>query len=848
MVLAPDGRIFITIKSGRVVIIEDGALRAAPLLNLESIVDNYNERGLGHIVLDPHFEHNGFFYLYFNVKGMNINRVSRFTAIGNSSTADTEIKIIELDNLAGTIHNAGDMVFGLDEKLYISSGDGADGNTAQSLTSVLGKVLRLNSDGTIPTDNPFYTTTTGKARAIYALGFRNPFSMAIQPVTGKIFICDVGGGAWEEINDVQAGQNYGWPGIEGKRTTQTLPANYKDPLYAYPHGGGLTAGCSIVGAAFYNPNANQFPSLYIDKFFFADYCNGYISYANTETGAVGVFATGVNRPLSILVSDDGTMYYLARAGIGGGSEQDNTSSSNGTLWKITYTGSGSPSISVPPQNTVVSVGENTTFSITAQGSQPLSYQWQVNEVPIQDATSSTLAVTNAALTQNGYLYRCVVANSFGNSTSNSATLIVTSNTRPEPTITWELPDGVQLYSGGQTLSFSGSATDAEDGTLPSSALSWKIDFHHNVHTHPASPSTSGESNGTYLIPSVGESSDNVWYRISLTATDLGNPALSKTVYQDIFPKKSTVTLETNPTGLELLLDGQPVTTPYQFSSVVNIKRSIEASPSILGEDQLLIFESWTGANSTQPFIEINTPEGNTTYKANYTAKPLGDGVGLMGYYFTNQTKTFTGMPQLKRLDPTINFEWSGSPGPGISADLFTARWEGDVYPIFSDTYTFHAIADDGVRLWVDNKLIINKWINQGATEWTGTIALDENKVYPIKLEFYENGGGATMKLLWSNSKFTKTVIPARQFNGPITDVEKQNSRTFSVYPTLAHSEIFIVSNQQLPSRWTIINSIGQEVQSGICETSQSVNISNLSKGLYFLKSESSFTVNRFFKN
>src|SRR5205814_335718 len=108
----------------------------------------------------------------------------------------------------------------------------------------LGKMLRFNSDGTIPTDNPFYGSTTGLSRAIWALGLRNPFTFEVQPGTGVIFINDVGEGGWEEIDRAQAGANYGWPLTEGYFSNHP---ELTQPFFAYPHGAGNAAGTCIAG-------------------------------------------------------------------------------------------------------------------------------------------------------------------------------------------------------------------------------------------------------------------------------------------------------------------------------------------------------------------------------------------------------------------------------------------------------------------------------------------------------------------------------------------------------------------------------------------------------------------------
>ena len=124
--------------------------------------------------------------------------------------------ILDLNNLSSaTNHNGGAIHFGPDGKLYIAVGENANGANSQSLNTLLGKMLRINPDGSIPTDNPYYYQTTGINRAIWAIGLRNPFTFAFQPGTGMMYIDDVGENTWEEIDQGVAGSNYGWPATEG---------------------------------------------------------------------------------------------------------------------------------------------------------------------------------------------------------------------------------------------------------------------------------------------------------------------------------------------------------------------------------------------------------------------------------------------------------------------------------------------------------------------------------------------------------------------------------------------------------------------------------------------------------
>ncbi len=146
---------------------------------------------------------------------------------------------------------------------------------------------------------------------------------------------------------------------------------------------------------------------------------------------------------------------------------------------------------------------------------------------------------------------------------------------------------------------------------------------------------------------------------------------------------------------------------------------------------------------------------------------IGNGTGLSGAYYSNRftTNAFTGSPTLVRTDATVNFNWgSGAPAPTISTDHFTVRWTGSVQPQFTEPYTFHTTTDDGVRLWVNGQLLIDKWIDQGSTEWSGTTSnsLTAQQRYNVVMEFYENGGAANASLAWSSPTTTKVIIPQSQ--------------------------------------------------------------------------------------
>ena len=144
--------------------------------------------------------------------------------------------------------------------------------------------------------------------------------------------------------------------------------------------------------------------------------------------------------------------------------------------------------------------------------------------------------------------------------------------------------------------------------------------------------------------------------------------------------------------------------------------------------------------------------------------PVGLGIGLRADYYDNID--FTGT-RVRRVDPGINFDWAeGSPDPSLAPDTFSARWIGQIQPRFSETYTFSTVSDDGIRLWVDNQLIVDSWIDQSPTEHAGTIALQAGTLYDLKVEFYENGGGALAQLWWSSPSVSREIVPAAQLYPP----------------------------------------------------------------------------------
>jgi len=626
MEFAPDGRLFVCEKNGALrVVTAAGTLLATPFLTLT--VSTAGEQGLLGIAFDPQFATNGYLYCYYSVPGASVhNRVSRFTANGDVVVPGSEVPILDLDNLLTAYHNGGAIHFGLDGKLYIAVGENGGQSNAQMITNRLGKILRINSDGTIPSDNPasfpgIPGTTAGANRAIWCVGLRNPFTFAICPVTGLMYINDVGNATWEEIDQAVAGANYGWPTTEGDFDPATYP-NFRRPVHFYQHDGvsqGTAGGEAICGGVFY-PLTGPFPAAYQGMYFYADLTNNWIRVLDPSNNTTSLFATQLQTTVDLKVGPDGALYYLSHNG--------------SRIGRISYVPVGvPPSITLQPAGQTVPVGQPATFTVSASGTAPLSYQWQRNTVDVAGATAASYTFASAQLSDDGAQFRCVVANGFGSATSAAAILTVTSNQPPVPTLS--NPPAGTTYTAGDVIVYAGTGSDPEDGTLPAGSFTWRVDFHHHTHAHPFIADTTGALGGQFTIPTAGEMDSDVWYRLTLTVQDSGG--LTTTVYRDIVPVVSTVTLQTNPPGLQVLLDGMPQTGPTAFDGVAGMVRSLDAVSPQTVNGTTYTFVSWSDGGAIAH--TISTPSTNQTFTATFqvsSAAPApkssggGGSCGLLG--------------------------------------------------------------------------------------------------------------------------------------------------------------------------------------------------------------------------
>ena len=359
------------------------------------------------------------------------------------------------------------------------------------------------------------------------------------------------------------------------------------------------------------------------------------------------------------------------------------------------------------------------------------------------------------------------------------------NQPPVPTIT--APPATPGWRVGQTLSFAGGATDPEDGPLPASALSWQLVMHHcptSCHAHPIQTWT-GVASGSFVAPDHDFPS---YLELQLVATDSGGAQDVTTRRLD--PQTVDLTFTSTPPGLSLAVGASSATTPFTRTVIVGSATAVSAtSPQTQGA-QSYAFSTWSDGGAQAH--TITAPATATTYTATYqtdggvpTACPTGQ---LLAEYWNNRDAT--GLPVLSRCETTVAHQWgTGSPAPGINADLFAVRWTGR-YDLAAGTYDFTARADDGIRVLVDGALVVNGWFDQAPTTYTGSTTLTAG-LHDVRIEYYEAYGGAMAEASWA----PRTAPP--------TCAAPQLTATYYANQTLTGTPVLTRCEDAIANQWGV---------------------------------------------
>ncbi|MGQ0621296.1 MAG: PQQ-dependent sugar dehydrogenase [Panacagrimonas sp.] len=342
----------------------------------DRVVKNGNERGLLGLAFHPDYPVNGYFYVYYTPGGsVRRVRLSRFRHVaGNPNLGDrsTETVLLELDQQPADRqnHNGGCIQFGPDGKIYIAVGDGGSSNdplnNAQNINSPLGKLLRLNDDGSIPSNNP-YVGREGRDE-IWAIGLRNPWRFSFDPADDSLWLGDVGQNLREEIDIIRRNGNYGWRVYEANISNINpagLPASAFDaPIFSYPRSTSsptAVAGRSITGGYVYR--GSVVPAL-VGKYVFADFTAGRVWALSQNNGVAGAttLVGDVPQPVSFgrdnqgnlyVASFDGNIYSFRAAGGGNGTPEAPA--------RLSETGLFSDTATLTPNPGLIEYAVNATF-------------------------------------------------------------------------------------------------------------------------------------------------------------------------------------------------------------------------------------------------------------------------------------------------------------------------------------------------------------------------------------------------------------------------------------------------------------------------------------------------------
>ncbi len=645
LAFTPDGRLLITTQTGALRVVQNGTLLATSALNLSASICTNSERGLLGVAVDPAFATNRFVYVFYTFKKFGVceqntanspvNRVSRFV-LPTTNVIDRATEVVLIDNIPSPNgnHNAGDLHFGKDGYLYAATGDGgcdyagnsgcAGANDASRDTHVLvGKLLRITRDGAIPPDNPFLGAGTGrcnvngrttagqKCQETYASGFRNPFRFAVDPNASstRVFVNDVGQNTWEEINLLARGADYGWNIREGNCANGSTtdcgapPAGLTNPVYAYDHNSGCA---SITGGAFV-PNG-VWPAAYTGAYMFSDYvCGTIFTLTRNADGSFSrstfMSGLGVNSAVAMIFgpfSGTQALYYTSYA-------------NGGQVHRVAFTGNRSPTAtaSASPRSgpLPLSVRFDASASSDPDGD-ALSFDWNFGD----GTAHGTSAIVTHTYSTAGQFDAVVTVTDARGARATATVRISAGNTPPVPRIT--APSTSATFAVGDTVTLTGTASDAEQGTLSGAALSWTVLLHHNTHTHPfLSPTTGSSVQITTPAPEDLAATTTSYLEIRLTATDA--QGASATVSQRFNPRLVNVTLASDPSGLTLGVNAATLKGPTTVTSWERYVLHVSAATQNDASGQPWIPLTWSDGGA--PSHAIVTPPSAATYTARFAA-------------------------------------------------------------------------------------------------------------------------------------------------------------------------------------------------------------------------------------
>ena len=708
--------------------------------------------------VDPAFASNGYVYLYYtrNKSGTCGNRVSRFTMSGNTIALASESVLVDEIPATGN-HNAGDLRFGNDGYLYVSVGDGgcdyagdsgcAGANDAsRDQNALIGKILRLTSTGGIPPSNPFQgagtarcnvtgrTTAGTKCQETFAWGLRNPFRFAFDPNTTstRFFINDVGQDTWEEIDLGLAGADYGWNVREGPCANASTtncgapPAGMTNPVYSYDHS---ESSCHAITGGAFVPNG-VWPASYDGTYLYGDYTCGKL-FVLTPNGTGGYTRSEFTNDVGAVVnmtfgpSPQGQGLYYTNYDNGGEVRRiESTVGNRPPTARVT----AAPTSGALP----LAVSFDGSASTDLDAGDTLTYVWNFGDGS-STATTSTPTTSHTYTVSGTFTATLTVRDNHGASSAPASVRVDPGNTPPQVTI--DTPTAAARFAVGQTITMHATATDAQDGTLPSSSLSWVVLRHHDTHTHPfLAPTVGNDVQITQPAPEDLGSAIDGYLEIQLTATD--SRGVTTTVTRDVLPKKVNLTFSTNPAGRNVVLAGTTYTAPKTLTSWEGYALAVDARSQTDGSGAFWNFQSWSDGGAAAH--SVTTPATSTTYTATFVQSAAA--AGLVAAY---------------GFDAGSGSSAADSSGKGNVGSVSGAAWNASGR--FGSALSF-----DGVNDWVTvpaassldltSGMTVEAWVRPSVLGGWRTAVFKERPGGPVYGLYADQAGGRPLGQVYIGSE------------------------------------------------------------------------------------------------